>query len=306
MIKTNRKHFITFIIIAILGIRFCLSGIHDIKFDITRNAYQKGLQNIENYTDNDGIIKNILVDADFYDSGSGDYYIKVDYANIKVTVSNDIENLSDYEKCSILHDYQIDIENLISSAKQESNYEDFIKKNASSDGYIKYKGKHVLIDNSAVHLSFLSDQYKYAFSSDYFSVIKNNFGGTINYKYTFANNKLKQFINIDAEQQRNAPELPYLGMREEYLRYTSLGKPDKVEECLDFDKLAPRARSKTYRWDKTASHGCYIITVSYRLHHSHNVDDYEDLPASDGYVSYMSYTDEHGNTHSEHYSVDKK
>lgn len=84
--------------------------------------------------------------------------------------------------------------------------------------------------------------------------------------------------------------LPYPGMREWQLESTSLGKPDKVTPCKDFDVLVPRARSKEYEWNMDST-DYFSVTVFYRLHHSKNSNDYEDLPANNGYVYSISYYD---------------
>lgn len=302
---TNKKKrsftfFVIAIVVIILGIRFCKSFVHDTKFSTARDTYRDSLKDIENYSDENGIIKSVSINTDFYDSGSGNYYNKVDYVEIEIMVSDNVENMSAQEKCSLLHEYQTDIENLIKVAKEESGYEKILQENESSNGYIKYKGKYVYVDDS-IHIDFVSSQYEYAFYPSHFYVTKKNMGGSTEYSYKFENDILAYFNDTDTEKKQSAPDLPYLGMREEYLQYTSLGKADSVEKCLDFDSLVARARSKTYEWKKTSEHGWYKITVRYRLHHSHNVDDYEDLPASNGYVSNITYTDENGNMQTENY-----
>lgn len=303
MIDSKRKQFIIFviaIIVIILGIKLCRTSINDARFSTARNKYKDTLKDIENYSDEDGIITAISVNTDFHDSGSGNYYTKVDSVDVEVKVSDNVENMSAKEKCSLLHTFQNDIEDLIQTSKEQSGYEKFIQDNKSSGGYIKYKGNYVYIDDS-IDIDFVSTQYEYAFYPSNFYVTKKNMGGSTEYSYEFENGKLAYFNDTDTEKKQSAPDIPYLGMREEYLQYTSLGKADSVEKCLDFDSLVARARSKTYEWEKTSEHGWYKITVSYRLHHSHNVDDYEDLPASNGYVSNITYTDENGNMQTENY-----
>lgn len=303
MTNIKKKSFVFFIIVIavlIVGIRFCKSFIHDTKFSIARNTYKDSLKDIENYSDENGIIKSVSINTDFYDSGSGNYYNKVDYVDIEVKVSDNVENMSNQEKCSLLHIYQTDIENLIKVAKEQSGYENFLQKNTLSSGYIKYKGKYVHVDDS-INIGFESSQYEYAFYPNHFYVTMKNMGGSTEYSYEFENDTLAYFNDTEVEKEQSAPEFPCLGMREEYLQYTSLGKADSVEKCLDFDLLTARARSKTYEWEKTSEHGWYKITVRYRLHHSHNVDDYEDLPASNGYVENITYTDENGNMQTENY-----
>lgn len=303
MTDSRKKRFVIFviaIIVIILGIKVCRNYINDLKFTTARNEYGDILKDIESYSDDDGVITAISVNTDFYDSGSGNYYTKVDYVNIEVKVSDNVENMSAKEKCSLLHTFQNDIEDFIQTAKEQSGYERIIQDNESSSGYIKYKGKQVCIDDS-INIDFISTQYEYAFYPSHFYVTKKNMGGSTEYSYKFENDTLAYFNDTHTEKKQSAPNLPYLGMREEYLQYTSLGKADSVEKCLDFDSLVARARSKTYEWEKTSEHGWYKITVCYRLHHSHNVDDYEDLPASNGYVSNITYTDENGNMQTENY-----
>lgn len=117
--------------------------------------------------------------------------------------------------------------------------------------------------------------------------------GVTVYIYGFEEDKKKEI------QIRNNP--PYVGMREEFLEDTVLGKADSVELCRDFYSLQTRARYKTYKWEPTGKYGKYIITVKYRMHKSHRVDDYIDLPADNGYVSNITYTDEKGETQTENY-----
>ena len=88
----------------------------------------------------------------------------------------------------------------------------------------------------------------------------------------------------------------YVGMRESELRSTILGAPDSVEKSLDFDVKVPRARHKTYKWELTSEHGWYKVTVRYRRHNSRRFDDYEDLPADNGYVSDISWVPSKGKT----------
>lgn len=95
--------------------------------------------------------------------------------------------------------------------------------------------------------------------------------------------------------------LPCVGMREEYLEYTSLGKADSIEKCRDFDHLVARAQSKTYEWEATEAHGWYEVTVYYRKHRSHRVDDYEDLPSNNGYVESITYIGTNGQMKTDYY-----
>lgn len=113
---------------------------------------------------------------------------------------------------------------------------------------------------------------------------------TCNYTtvYTYVSDSDKQAI------ENLKDKLPYVGMREKFLEYTSLGKADSIEKCRDFYSLQTRARYTTYEWDATAEHGWYKITVRYRMHNSHQHDDYVDLPSDNGYVSSITYTDQNG------------
>lgn len=150
MTNIKQKKFIIFIVAlvsVILSIRL-YKTFNDVKFSISRNAYKDTLTNIENYSDEDENIKSISVNTDFHDSGSGDYHNKVDSINIKVNISNNVENMTDKEKCSLLYLYQTDIENLIQTAKEQSGYKKFIQDHELSNGNIKYKGKEIYVYDS--------------------------------------------------------------------------------------------------------------------------------------------------------------
>lgn len=41
---------------------------------------------------------------------------------------------------------------------------------------------------------------------------------------------------------------PFIGMKDDYIGNTKLGKPDKTELCRDYYALRPERRSVTYRW----------------------------------------------------------
>ncbi len=116
----------------------------------------------------------------------------------------------------------------------------------------------------------------------------------INGNWVYCKEREDIFTKEDIEVKNNAPEFPYVGMSEEYLIYTSLGKPDSVEKCNNFDSLVARARWKKYEWNETPEHGWYRVTVEYRKYFSHNTKDYIDLPASNGYVSSISYYGRNG------------
>ena len=92
---------------------------------------------------------------------------------------------------------------------------------------------------------------------------------------------------------------PYIGMREDELTETILGKPRSIKKCNGFDSLEPRARWKDYEWGNPRKPGWYKVTVRYRYHYSRRFDDYIDYPASNGYVAEISYNDKNGMMHSE-------
>ena len=87
---------------------------------------------------------------------------------------------------------------------------------------------------------------------------------------------------------------PYYGMREEALGRCALGEPASVEPCRDFNGLVPRARYKTYVFGIYGKPLSGKFTVRYRWHYSHRVDDYQDLPATNGYVDWGWYVDSDG------------
>ncbi|MBQ6994472.1 MAG: hypothetical protein IJN64_08315 [Lachnospiraceae bacterium] len=298
------KKIIVFIVITIvvvfISVRMIKSAIHDKSFADARDAYRGVLNEIESYRDADGIIKSIEVNTDFYDSGDGEYYTQVDWVDITVSVSNDVEHMSDQNKCDLLHSYQVDIEDMLQEAREQSGYEQIINDNETSSGYVKYKGRYAAVQND-YNIDFVSSNYEYAFYPNHFYVTKPNMGGSTEYSYTFEGDTLVYFNDTESEKKKIGPELPYVGMREEYLEYTSLGKADSVEKCKDFYKLQTRAQYTTYEWERTDEHGWYKITVRYRMHRSHKVDDYVDLPTSNGYVSSITYTDENGQMHTENY-----
>ena len=107
------------------------------------------------------------------------------------------------------------------------------------------------------------------------------------------------------KQKRYANEYPFVGMREEYLRYTILGEPDSVEKCRDFDKLVPRAQSKEYEWEATDKHGWWKVTVFYTDNKTGKVTDTVDLPSDNGIVFSITYTDENGDIQSDYKYKDK-
>lgn len=93
--------------------------------------------------------------------------------------------------------------------------------------------------------------------------------------YTYIPEKVEDNRRIMSEY------LPYEGMQEAYLEYTKLGKADEVEECIDFYKKVPRARSKTYRWYDDNENLEAIALVWYY--------DYADKREVDGYVHSITF-----------------
>lgn len=297
--KKGIAFLVIFVIITLIGTNVIKSFIQDKQISKARNDYKELLGNIEEYKDAEGIVNSVNVETNFYNSGDGQYYSQVDWVNITVSVSDKVESLSAQDKCELLYVYQNDVEKLIQDAREQSGYEQIIDDNETS-GYIKYKGRYASVQND-YNIKFVSSNYEYAFYPSHFYVTKPNLGGSTEYSYDFEGDKLVYFNDTETEKKESAPELPYVGMREEQLQYTSLGKPDSIEKCRDFDKLQTRAQYKTYEWESTSEHGWYKITVRYRMHNSHRVDDYVDLPTSNGYVSSITYTDENGMIQTEDY-----
>lgn len=117
--------------------------------------------------------------------------------------------------------------------------------------------------------------------------------------YTYVSEEEKE------KQKRYADVYPFVGMREEYLRYTILGEPDSVEKCNDFDKLVPRAQSKEYEWEATDNHGWWKVTVFYTDNKTGKVTDTVNLPSDNGIVISITYTDENGVVQSDYKYKDK-
>lgn len=117
--------------------------------------------------------------------------------------------------------------------------------------------------------------------------------------YTYVSEEDKE------KQKRYVDVYPFVGMREEYLRYTILGEPDSVEKCSDFDKLVPRAKSKEYEWEATDNHGWWKVTVFYTDNKTGKVTDTVELPSDNGIVFSITYTDENGTLQSDYKYKDK-
>ena len=277
------------IILGIIAILVCVyfgkAIYYDMRFDITRGNYGRLLREVEQNFEPDTVIKNVSVQTDFYDHGSGKYYRKVDYAKIQLTVTDDIETLSGREKCSLLHPYLVKIEEMIRNGKEECGYEKVLS-NIAYDRYIKYKGDYVTVED-AVYIEFVSTNYEYSFYPDKFYVIKNNFGGSTEYQYEFEGSELIAFKDMTASNIKQVSQYPYVGMDESDLSYTPLGKPDSIKKCRDYDMLTTRARYKTYEWEQTSPHNWWKVTVRYKEIQS-------PLGGIKGYVSDIAYTDEKG------------
>ena len=119
----------------------------------------------------------------------------------------------------------------------------------------------------------------------------------LNEKILTCNNKdIYTYVSEEDKEKQNryANKYPFVGMREEYLRYTILGEPDSIEKCRDFNSLVPRARSKEYEWETTDNHGWWKVTVFYTDNKTGKVTDTVDLPSDNGIVFSITYTDENG------------
>ena len=112
-------------------------------------------------------------------------------------------------------------------------------------------------------------------------------------------------VEKEAEEEREIiaayrEKLPELGMSEQYIDCTKLGEPDRIEKCLNFEHLVPRARSKEYYWGNINNKESYFhVTVWYRRHWSNRVDDYTDYYDGNGYVYSISYYGADGRFHTE-------
>ena len=56
--------------------------------------------------------------------------------------------------------------------------------------------------------------------------------------------------------------VPYEGMFESRVQYTSLGKADEVESCTDFYKLRASHQWRKYRWKENGK-TVFMVTISY-------------------------------------------
>lgn len=94
----------------------------------------------------------------------------------------------------------------------------------------------------------------------------------------------------EAERAQYRNQYPYIGMREEFLPYTILGKPNEIEECRDFDRLRPNLKFKTYTWYETKEHGRWEVAVGYAELIDHKYG-YKEYPINNGVVAYMTYNE---------------
>ena len=109
----------------------------------------------------------------------------------------------------------------------------------------------------------------------------------------------KAFEDNYTAQESNKEEdysdiYPFYGMREEALCRCTLGEPDSVEPCKDFNGLVPRARYKTYVFGTPGQPLSGEFTVRYRWRYSKRVSDYMDLPETIGYVDWGWFQDAEG------------
>lgn len=97
-------------------------------------------------------------------------------------------------------------------------------------------------------------------------------------------------VEKDAERASYADKYPSVGMREEFLPYTILGKPDKIEKCRDFEHYRSTRKSKTYTWYETEDHGRWDVTVKYAEWTGPEFG-YKTYPTNNGIVGYMTYNE---------------
>lgn len=171
---------------------------------------------------------------------------------------------------------------------------------------------------SSSDFSKLSPETMYLFYEELSNQVKTlNFSSSITKiecaesDYTFSASTVKKNGNViydqlKEEKKKKEKEMkekyshtyPQLGMREEALYYTILGKPDRITKCKDFDYLVPRAQSKKYEWGQPLKPGYFSVEVWYRKYLSHKCDDYEEYPPNNGYVFSIYYYDKNGKSHS--------
>ena len=117
------------------------------------------------------------------------------------------------------------------------------------------------------------------------------------YNKLLAETKRKAALKEAEEEARKkklyADTYPSYGMREEVLKYCALGTPT-VKLCPSFYSLVPRARYKEYIFGEAGKALSGKITIRFRWHNSSRYDDYEDLPADNGYAASGFYYDSDG------------
>lgn len=92
----------------------------------------------------------------------------------------------------------------------------------------------------------------------------------------------------EAERAQYRNQYPYVGMREEFLQYTILGKPNEIEKCRNFEHYRSTRKTKTYTWYETQNHGRWEVTVVYAKYKS-SIGRYEEYPTNNGVVGYITY-----------------
>ena len=228
-----------------------------------RNLYKEKLTMLSDYRDEEGIVSSVTVDLYFDDLVQVPTIVK-DWFKVKVNVSDEVEKMSERQKCILLHSYLVDLEHIIDTAKEESGYKETIEDaSLSITDDLKYRGKYVHFSNS-YDIDFISPEYKYAFEPRYFYKIKPNLWGTDSFEYEFQEDELTVFKNTKENRSEYATDIPYVGMNEGMIGHTKWGRADIVEESVDFDLVNYHHKSKTYKWydidDKT---WLAVVTVLY-------------------------------------------
>lgn len=99
----------------------------------------------------------------------------------------------------------------------------------------------------------------------------------------------KEELEKEKERAEYSDVYPYIGMSEEYLIYTILGKPNEVEKCRDFEHLRPSRKTKKYTWYENQEHGEWSVRVGYGEYISGY--GYKEYPVDNGIVIYMTYNE---------------
>lgn len=164
----------------------------DKRISDARSLFEERLQEIEDYRDPDDTIKSIKVETNFHDRGDRSYYNQIDQVDITVIVPDSFEYISAQNACKMLHVYQADIENIVYKIREESGYEEILRKREGSRGYIKYRGRYAIIQNE-YNVNFESTNREYRFYPSYFYVTNKNWGGSTEYRYEFYKDALIYF-----------------------------------------------------------------------------------------------------------------